>query len=68
MEKMKNKKTCANCRRELDVGVDVIQVDEGVIGVKGFVPLEKMLLFCCERCLRDYFDLSNLPSLPPRIP
>jgi hypothetical protein len=65
---MENKKTCASCRRELDIGVDVIKVDEGVIGVKGFVPLEKMLFFCCERCLRDYFDLSGLPSLPPRIP
>ena len=65
---MENKKTCANCRCELDIGVDVIKVDEGVIGVKDFVPLEKMQFFCCERCLKDYFDMSDLPSLPRRIP
>ena len=65
---MENKKNCANCRCELDVGVDAIKVDEGVIGVKDFVPLEKTLFFCCEKCLRDYFDMSDLPSMPPRIP
>ena len=65
---MENKKTCVNCRRELDVGVDAIKVDEGVIGVKDFVPLEKMLFFCSEKCLMDYFDMSDLPSMPPRIP
>ena len=65
---MENKKNCVNCRRELDVGGDAIKVDEGVIGVKDFVPLEKILFFCCERCLMDYFDMSDLPSMPPRIP
>ena len=65
---MENKKNCANCRRELDVGLDAIKVDEGVIGVKDFVPLEKMLFFCSEKCLMDYFDMSDLPSMPPRIP
>ena len=65
---MENKKNCANCRRELDVGVDAIKVDEGVIGVKDFVPLERMLFFCSEKCLMDYFDMSDLPSMPPRIP
>jgi hypothetical protein len=65
---MENKKNCANCRRELDVGVDAIKVDEGVIGVKDFVSLEKTLFFCCERCLSDYFDMHDLPSMPPRIP
>ena len=61
-------KKCANCIHELDIGVDATKVDEGVIGVKDFVPLEKTLFFCSEKCLRDYFDLGDLPSLPPRIP
>ena len=61
-------KKCANCIRELDVGVDAIRGDEGVIGTKDFVPLGKTMFFCSERCIRDYFDMSDLPSLPPRIP
>jgi hypothetical protein len=65
---MGNKETCENCHRELDVGVDVIRVDEGVMGMKGFVPLEGTMFFCCEKCLRDYFDMADLPSLPGRIP
>ena len=68
MDEMEEKETCANCRRELDIGVDAIQVDEGVMGMKGFVPLEKTLLFCCEKCLTEYYDLSDLPSSPRRIP
>lgn len=65
---MENKKTCANCRRELDVGVDAIKIDEGVIGMKGFVPLDKTLFFCREDCISNYFDISSLPSVPKRIP
>ncbi len=65
---MENKKQCANCLKELNVGVDAIHVSEGVIGMKGFVPLEKILFFCCDNCLSAYYDVSNLPSMPPRIP
>jgi hypothetical protein len=65
---MKNKIKCSQCRRELDVGIDVIKVEEGVMGMKGFIPIEKILFFCCEECIREYFDLSNLPSLPGRLP
>ena len=65
---MKIKNTCANCIQELDIGVDVLRVDEGVMGMKGFVPLENTLLFCSEQCLRDYFDIGDLPSVPSRVP
>ena len=65
---MEDKKTCANCRRELDVGVDAIRIDEGVIGMKDFVPLDKTTFFCWEECVSKYFDLSSLPSVPKRIP
>lgn len=65
---MKTKNRCANCKCDLDIGHDVIKVDEGVMGVKGFVPLEKTLLFCCERCLKDYYDLDDLLGMPSRIP
>ena len=65
---MEDKKTCANCQRELDIGVDAIRIDEGVIGMKDFVPLDKTLFFCCEECISSYFDLGSLPSVPKRIP
>ena len=64
---MEDKKTCANCQHDLDVGVDAMKVDKGVIGMRGFVPLET-LLFCSENCLRDYYDLGDLPKVPSRIP
>jgi hypothetical protein len=63
------KKICNNCRRELDVGIEVLRVEQGVIGTKrNFVNLDDEKLFCCEKCLRDYYDLDDLPSLPGRIP
>jgi hypothetical protein len=65
---MEKRETCANCACELDVGVDAIRVDEGVMGMKGFVPLEKTLLFCCEKCLIEYYDLGDLAKVPGRIP
>lgn len=65
---MENKLTCAQCQRELDVGVDILRVDEGVRGMKDFVPLDNTLYFCCEDCIREYFDLSGLPSIPGRFP
>ena len=54
--------------RELDVGVDAIRIDEGVIGMKDFVSLDKTLFFCCEECISNHFDLGSLPSVPKRIP
>jgi hypothetical protein len=64
------KMSCENCRRVLDVGSDnVLRVEQGVIGTKkNFVNLDKAKLFCCEKCLQEYYDLDDLPSLPPRIP
>jgi len=62
------KKKCANCTKDIDIGSDIIRVEEGVSGLKGFIPLENTMLFCCEKCLMDYFDMSNLPSLPGRVP
>lgn len=66
---MKEKKmTCGHCRRGLDVGVDVMRVEEGVIGMRGFVPLGDEQFFCSDKCLREDCDLSDLPSMPPRVP
>lgn len=65
---MKTKLKCAQCNRELDVGKDVIRVDDGVMGMKGFVDLDHTLYFCSEECIKEYFDLSGLSSIPGRIP
>lgn len=67
---METKKTiCKNCHRELDIGVEVLRVEQGVIGTKkNFVNLDNEKLFCSEKCLRDYYDLGDLQSMPPRIP
>ena len=65
---MENKLTCANCRHELDIGVEAIKVDMGVIGMKDFVPLEKTLFFCSEDCVKNYYDLGDLPEVNRRTP
>ncbi len=65
---MEIKKTCTNCNRKFEIGVDLITVREGVTGIKGFIPLENTLYFCCAQCLIDYFDMGDLPNIPRRIP
>lgn len=65
---METTHTCSHCRRDLDVGLDAIEVNAGVVGMKGFVPLGEKLLFCCEECIRDYYDLGDLAKVGPRIP
>ncbi len=59
---------CTNCCSKLDLGKDAIKVDEGVIGLKGFITLEKVSYFCCEKCLTEYFDTTGLPNIPGRFP
>lgn len=59
---------CAHCNRELDLGTDVIGIQEGVIGPRGFVQLEDMQLFCSEQCAKDYIDPVDITKLPRRIP
>lgn len=65
---MEDSKTCANCRRRLDIGNDAVRTDEGVMGVRKFVALDKTLFFCCDSCISDYFRTDDLPSVKKRIP
>ena len=55
------------CKRKLNIGLDVIGVQNGVIGTRGFIPLEDMILFCNEECLKKYFENNNLNNTQ-RIP
>ena len=60
---------CGTCRRELEQGMDVLELQEGVLGNQGLVPIGKALLFCCEQCLKDFFNGSQgRLKQPRRIP
>ena len=63
-------KQCTNCRKGIEEGRDLLELREGVLGMRGFVPLEDALLFCGEKCLREHFDngLDDLPKYPRRTP
>jgi hypothetical protein len=58
MEKEEENKTkeCVNCQFELDMGRDAIGVELGVVGPRGFIPLDDKMLFCCEKCVKEYFN------------
>ncbi len=45
---------CANCGKKLYQGLDVQQVTQGVIGPRGFVPLDETM-FCSDRCVSAYY-------------
>lgn len=68
MEDAKKTKNCAHCERELDLGVDVLALQKGVIGPRGFVALDDMELFCCEDCLKAEYTSGDLLKLDRRIP
>ncbi len=59
---------CHACRRELEEGTNVLEVQEGIIGKLGFVSLGEKLLFCNFECLRNYLDGSRGHVLKRRIP
>lgn len=61
--------SCSKCRCQLTEGRDVVEVQEGVVGVRGFIPLEKILTFCSIDCLKEYFTGERgYERLPRRIP
>jgi len=62
----RKEKMCSNCRRLLYLGFDGLGVQQGVIGGRGFIPLEEMMIFCSDRCLADFY--GNGEPLPARIP
>ncbi len=59
---------CANCRKPLSLGVDVISVQHGVIGPRGVVPLDEPRLYCCESCAGADLDEDPEMKRPRRIP
>lgn len=59
---------CATCRKELKQGMDVLQLQEGILGIMGFVALDEPKLFCDVACLKGHFNGSKGYVLPQRIP
>ena len=59
---------CSQCRRKLELGVDVITVEKCVIGPRGIVPLGELENFCSEECLIDFYSDINIPHIDRRIP
>ena len=58
---------CVNCDNEIDLGADVLVIEEGVLGPRGFIPLEKRL-FCSQQCLSEYVCNDDLEEVPRRVP
>ena len=69
-ERQGGPKRCAECGSDIFEGHDVLRVEEGVVGLRGFVTLDDEEFFCNERCLRRHFDedASSVGQLPRRIP
>ena len=58
---------CTACRCEIYEGWDLIEVREGVLGLKGFIPLEEPLLFCSAKCLVEHFEDSSDSACWPQV-
>lgn len=50
---------CSTCQHELEEGANVFEVQEGIMGTRGFVPLDSAQLFCSVECLKDYFTAAK---------
>ncbi len=69
-EKEKAQPVCIECRRDLRQGEDVVGIGDGVIGPRGFVPLEDTRFLCTSECIRDYFCEEGIKrvTLPRHVP
>lgn len=59
---------CSQCRRRLELGVDVITVEKCVVGPRGIVPLGELENFCSEECLIDFYSDTEIIHVDRRIP
>lgn len=50
------KRRCVECHRAIEIGQEVIEVEQGVLGFRGTVPLRDRLTFCSRDCVRNYFN------------
>lgn len=60
---------CAGCQRRINLGADLIAVEEGVLGPRGVVPLEPVQCFCSTNCVAHFYaNGTEHTQLPRRIP
>ena len=59
---------CSQCRKKLELGVDMINVEKCVVGPRGIVPLGEQEHFCSEKCLTDFYNDIDIPQIDRRIP
>ncbi len=59
---------CSQCRRKLELGIDVITVEKCVLGPRGIVPLGELENFCSEECLIDFYSDTEIIHVGRRIP
>ena len=61
---------CRQCHRRIRLGEDIMQLQRGVIGPRGFVQLDEPASLCSDACLRGYVNGSDeeIEKLSRRIP
>ncbi len=52
---------CAFCRRELELGAYVLDVQKSVVGPRGVVALDERTVVCSERCLKEILKKNGHP-------
>jgi len=62
--------SCRQCRREIQLGEEAIELEQGVIGPRGFVPIEPTALLCSEACARGFLGDTDeeITRLRRRVP
>lgn len=67
---MKPEVRCAQCDRAIRLGEDAYELEQGVLGPRGFVGLAPTTLLCSEACVRGFVSGTDekIESRPRRIP
>lgn len=61
---------CGQCDRGIRLGEDAHELEQGVIGPRGFVPIAATTLLCSEACVRGFVSGTNeqIERRPRQIP
>ena len=61
---------CGQCDRPIRLGEDAYELEQGVLGPRGFVGLAPTTLLCSEACVRGFVGGTDeqIERLPRRIP
>lgn len=61
---------CAECHARIDLGRDLIRLEQGVLGPRGLVPLENAVYFCSESCMQEHVcgNEATVEKRPRRMP